>query len=134
MWLTIKHLVDLLVRTVEHNTSALRDTSQADGVIQESEAARFIKSRQAGKELEMRNSLAGADWRLAQDKAFFTAAALKIQLASRARKARRKVEERRRKNMEMQQALEGGEEQAAALAEERAAPPAADEVGRAAVE
>jgi hypothetical protein len=98
VWLTIGHLIKLLVHTVEHNTSALKNEDNADGVIQQAEAAKFIKQRAQGQELAAgvaAERLAGADWRLAQDKAIFTAAAIRIQLASRARKAKRRVEERR---------------------------------------
>ena len=106
VWLTIQHLVDLLVRTVEHNTSALRNDDAADGVIQENEAAKFIRMRSQGTELDMKQSLVGADWQLAQDKAVFTAAAIKIQLASRAKKAKKKVAERKQRMEEAQQALD----------------------------
>lgn len=96
MWLTIKHLIHLLIYTVERNTSAITTDKNADGVVQASEASNFIKQRASGKALAVRaGALAGADWRLAQDTAFVTAAAIKIQLASRARKARAKVAARR---------------------------------------
>ena len=109
VWLTIQHLVDLLIYTVERNTSALTKESVADGAVDADEAANFIRRRSTGKALSVQSGkLAGADWRMAQDKAMFTAAAIKIQLASRAKKARRKVEERRLRNEEVQreQALE----------------------------
>jgi len=116
VWLTIKHLVHLLVHTVERNTSALRSDEKADGVVQASEASNFIKRRVSGKALTVRaGSLAGSDWRLAQDTAFVTAAAIQIQMASRARKARKKVEERRQRaavvaqEMEQEAQLEGQE-------------------------
>ena len=96
VWLTIKHLIHLLIYTVERNTSAITTDKNADGVVQASEASNFIKQRASGKALAVRaGALAGADWRLAQDTAFVTAAAIKIQLASRARKARAKVTARR---------------------------------------
>ena len=41
---------------------------------------------------------------------FFTAAAIKIQLASRAKKAKRKVEERRLRNLELQKQQEAQDE------------------------
>ena len=107
--LTLKHLIHLLVRTVEHNTSALKNDEAADGVIQTAEAAKFIKMRSEGKDLTMKQSIVGADWRLAQDKAVFTAAAIKIQLASRARKAKEKVAAQKRLNAETQQALDADE-------------------------
>ena len=50
-------------------------------------------------------SLEGADWRLAQDKAVFTAAAIKIQLMSRAKKARARVEARKKATQQVEQAL-----------------------------
>lgn len=110
VWLTIAHLVKLCIHTVEHNTSALVNDDAADGVIQTSEAAKFIRQRSSGKHLEMKTgALANADWQAASDKAIFTAAAIKIQLASRAKKARRKVEERRQRGavaVEEQTALE----------------------------
>lgn len=98
VWITIQHLVNLLIYTVEYNTSARRDDSAADGIVQIEEASAFIKQRSEGKELAMQTGkLAGADWRMAQDKAFFTAAAIKIQLASRAKKAKRQVAERKQR-------------------------------------
>lgn len=103
VWLTIQHLVHLLIFTVEYNTSARRNEAAADGAVQATEAAAFIKQRSSGKELHLRTgALAGADWRLAQDKAVFTAAAIKIQLASRAKKAKRQVAARRERNEELQ--------------------------------
>ena len=97
------------MRTVEHNTSALKNVDNADGVIQENEAAKFIRLRSQGSALaKATGNLAGADWRLAQDKAVFTAAAIKIQLMSRAKKARQKVEERRRRTEQMAHALDEG--------------------------
>ena len=53
--------------------------------------------------MQQSGRLQGADWTAAADKAVFTAAAIKIQLASRAKKAKRKVEERRLRNLEIQQ-------------------------------
>ena len=123
---SIRSLISLLVRTVEHNTSALKNAAAADGVIQEGEAAKFIQQRSQGKQLAVKaGSLAGADWRMAQDKAIFTAAAIKIQLTARARKARRKVEERKRRAeetaAEAEQAAEN--EEAWLEAEGAGAPP-----------
>ena len=102
VWLTIEHLVHLLIYTVEYNTS--KAVRELDGEVQLAEAANFIKQRSEGKGLVQQSGrLQGADWTAAADKAVFTAAAIKIQLASRAKKAKRKVEERRLRNLEIQQ-------------------------------
>jgi hypothetical protein len=119
--LLIKHLVSLLIHTVEHNTSALRDETQADGAIQADEAAKFIKRRSTGKDLTLgarKGMLDNTDWAMAQDRAFFTAAAIKIQLASRAKKAKRAVEARRKRIEEtkeetVREEAAGGEHQEA---------------------
>ena len=114
IWITIQHLIHLLIWTVEFNTSARRNEKAADGAIQEEEAAAFIRKHSQGDALHRTNTdPAGADWRLAQDKAVFTAAAIKIQLASRAKKAKKKVEERRLKALQVQEVLEGEDDELA---------------------
>ena len=62
--------------------------------------------------------LDNTDWAMAQDRAFFTAAAIKIQLASRAKKAKRAVEARRKRIEEtkeetVREEAAGGEHQEA---------------------
>ena len=50
----LEHLLHLLVRTVEHNTSsvAAQQESAADGTVERSEAAKFLKRRSGGLELQ----------------------------------------------------------------------------------
>ena len=100
----VEHLLKLIVRTVEYNTSALRDESMADGAIDESEIDRFVRLRQSGGRLELKSKL---DEELdfaeviesAALKKLMVAAAITIQLARRAKQARAKV---RAKREEMQ--------------------------------
>ena len=102
VWRCVEHLVKLLVRTVEYNTSAKRDGALADGVVQEEEAAAFLRTRTAGINLEnVEGSLAGRDVDFfkimdnAASKIIVTAAAIKIQMASRLRKARMRIQIRK---------------------------------------
>ena len=127
IWITIQHLIHLLIWTVEFNTSARRNEKAADGAIQEEEAAAFIRKRSQGDALHRTNTIQGADWRLAQDKAVFTAAAIKIQLASRAKKAKKKVEERRLKALQVQEVLEGEDDELAEKVETEGYAPVAAE-------
>lgn len=102
VWRCVEHLVKLFVRTVEYNTSAKRDGSLADGVVQEEEATAFLRNRTAGINLEnVEGSLAGRDVDFfkimdnAASKIVVTAAAIKIQMASRLRKARMRIQIRK---------------------------------------
>ena len=52
IWTCVHHLVKVLVRTVEFNTSALRNADNADGAVQAHEAARFIRNRTRGDVLQ----------------------------------------------------------------------------------
>lgn len=53
------------MRTVEGNTSALRDRSAADGLVSADEAAKFLKARQQGAALQRAATLAPAGGLLA---------------------------------------------------------------------
>ena len=53
----VSKLLTLIIRTVEHNTSALTDYSAADGVVQANEAYKFMKNRSRGLELVKRTNL-----------------------------------------------------------------------------
>lgn len=123
IWRCVEHLIKLLVRTVEFNTSATRDSSVADGVVQADEAAKFLRKRTAGQLLEsVEGSLGSTDFFASMDnaasKVITTAAAIKIQMASRLRKARQRIRDRRAALA----AQAGGEGAEAADAEEAAAP------------
>ena len=112
-WKRVEHLIQFLVRTIEFNTSAINDDGKADGVVQANEAAKFIRQRTLGRDISRRaGSLAGTDFVLAMEnaksKAITTAAAIKIQMANRAKRARAKVAERRRLKEEQERA--GGED------------------------
>ena len=61
IWLTLKHLVHLLIRTVEHNTSAIKNDDAADGVVQEDEIRRFLKMRARGDALKLKANLDAKD-------------------------------------------------------------------------
>ena len=96
------HFIKLLVKTVEHATSARNDLSLADGTIQASEAARFLKARKSGAQLQLEHaaSLLGAvDFESAMEnaalRAVMTAASIKIQMMCRLRDARKRIAERR---------------------------------------
>ena len=98
----LEHLIKLLVRTVEHNKSATAasDEAAADGLIEEDEAVRFLKRRQAGHGLErfgasLTDVNFGERLEAAAAKQLFTVAAIKIQMMLRARKARERVAERK---------------------------------------
>ena len=100
IWRCVAHLVTLLVRTVEFNTSALRNSDNADGAVQAYEARKFIRSRTQGGALHRQaGALKGTDFQIALDsaavKVLTTTAAIKIQMSIRAKRARRKVQERR---------------------------------------
>lgn len=100
VWRCVEHLIKLLVRTVEHNTSALRDAGAADGVVQAEEAAKFMRKRTSGVNLEsVSGNLANTDFAAALDSAslkmLLTAAAIKIQMAARLRNAKKRVAERK---------------------------------------
>ena len=56
VWRCVEHLVKLLVRTVEYNTSAKRDGALADGVVQEEEAAAFSRLRKARMRIQIRKA------------------------------------------------------------------------------
>jgi hypothetical protein len=96
----LQHLLMLLVKTVEFNTSAERDASLADGVVQSDEIRRFLKQRTKGAELKLKAELGeGVDFdeviEIAGAKKIIWAAAIKIQMCRRLKVARRKVQERR---------------------------------------
>ena len=108
----IHHLVKLLVRTVEHNTSntAARDEAAADGTVEGHEAAKFLKRRSKGVALqrfEANASLGDVDFASAVENAavkkLLIGAALKIQMAMRLKKARKTIAERRRAKQEQEQ-------------------------------
>jgi len=102
----VEHFLKLLVRTVEHNTSAVAastDGGTIDGTIEASEAARFLKRRQRHLELGRFDSFAHlnaldftATIESAASKKLLAAAAVMIQLMVRSRKARQLVAERKR--------------------------------------
>lgn len=117
VWCCVEHLIKLIVRTVEHATSARCDAERADGVIQLDEATKFLRSRQEGRSLheamshsasnlgriQFGEALESSKWKI-----LTTAAALRIQMACRARKARRKVEERKRRVEERKRGVAEG--------------------------
>jgi hypothetical protein len=111
VWRCVDHMLKLIVRTIEHATSARNDASAADGIVQSEEAAKFLKQRAAGLTLETISShsaggLASVDFAEALDSSkarmITIAAALKIQMANRARRARNRVAERRKLAREQQ--------------------------------
>ena len=116
----VEHLIKLLVKTVEHSTSAKNDTSFADGVIQQSEAAKFLKLRALGTELHLEHaaaSMVGVDFAAAMENATLklamTAAAIKIQMMKRLKDARGRMEKRRReKEQAASEAAEAAGEEA----------------------
>ena len=102
----------LLVRTVEHATSAKHDVGKSDGVVQLEEAAKFLQRRSGGATLEDAThhsalTLGGVQFGEALEsskaKIIITAAAIRIQMASRARKARQRVAERKQRLEEHKQ-------------------------------
>ena len=104
---TVHHLIALVVRIVEFNTSARDVADNADGVVQEEEIRRFLRMRSQGGRLLMKATLEGgvdfgAAMAAAHEKRVSWAAALKIQLARRAKLARRTMREK----MEAREALE----------------------------
>ena len=110
VWRCVEHLIKLLVRTVEFNTSAKVNAAVADGAIQAEEAAKFLRKRASGQHLEqVEGSLGDTDFFASMDNAasmiITTAAAMKIQMASRLAKARRKIAARK-----AQKARDAGEE------------------------
>ena len=106
----LQYLLKLLVRTVEFNTSALSDASQADGVVQDDEIRQFLKMRTKGVELKLKAELSenvdfAAALEIAKAKKIVWAAALKIQMARRIKIARKRMQEQRER---MIAAGEGG--------------------------
>lgn len=100
IWRCIEHVVKLLVRTVEINTSAVKSDEASDGVVQATEAAKFLRARSRGADLMKRHNVSsGTDYEAALENAaarkLMTAAAITIQLLMRARLARKKVAELR---------------------------------------
>ena len=100
-WRCVEHVIKLLVRTIEMNPSGKLDMGATDGVVQAHEAAKFLKARSHGQDLAQQvSALDGTDFLEAMDRAqakmILTMAAIKIQMASRARKARERVAERKR--------------------------------------
>jgi len=100
VWRCVEHLVKLLIRTVEFNTSAARDSSVADGVVQADEAAKFLRKRTSGIDLEaIEGNLGTTDFFATMDSAatkiVLTAAAIKIQMATRIKRARKRIADRR---------------------------------------
>jgi len=96
IWRCVEHLIKLLVRTIEINTSALKNDDAADGVVQANEARKFIRARTSGVEIHKKAGiLAGTDFETALENAaskkLMTAAATLIQLMSRARRAKKRV-------------------------------------------
>ena len=70
VWRCLEHLVKLLIRTVEMNTSAMRNTKNVDGIVQADEAANFLRKRTSGINLELvSGSLGGTDFLSALDSA-----------------------------------------------------------------
>lgn len=98
----VEHLLRVIVRTVEHNvsnTAATEMTRNVDGVVEPSEAAKFLQRRRQGADLgQYAISLQAVDFEAtienAATKKLLTTAAITIQLAKRARDARRRVAER----------------------------------------
>ena len=96
----VHHLITFVVRIVEFNTSARNEASKADGVVSDEEIRRFLRMRSQGGSLAMKAQLEGnvdfgATMAAAHEKRVAWAAALKIQLARRAKTARRRLCERR---------------------------------------
>jgi len=97
IWRCVEHLIKLLVRTIEINTSAIKDDEAADGVVQASEASKFIKQRSQGAAIMKRRGsvLADTDYETALENAalrkLMTAAAICIQMMMRSRAAKKRV-------------------------------------------
>jgi len=100
----LEHLIKLIVRTVQTNTShsASKDILALDRTVVDSEAAKFLKRRQQNISLarfESNDALSKLNFSetltSAAAKKMQTAAAIMIQLLLRARKARKEVRERR---------------------------------------
>jgi hypothetical protein len=100
----LEHLIKLIVRTVQTNTShsASKDILALDRTVEDSEAAKFLKRRQQNISLarfESNDALSKLNFSetltSAAAKKMQTAAAIMIQLLLRARKARKEVRERR---------------------------------------
>lgn len=94
------HLITFVVRIVEFNTSARHEASRADGVVSDEEIRRFLRMRSQGGSLAMKAQLEGnvdfgAAMAAAHEKRVAWAAALKIQLARRAKIARQRLRDRR---------------------------------------
>lgn len=107
VWRCLEHLLKLIIRTIEHATSATNDVARADGVVSDDEMTRFLKRRgEGGLALEAvayhsAQSLGriqfGEALESSKSRAMTTAAAIRIQMASRARKARQRVQERKQR-------------------------------------
>ena len=96
----VNHLIKLIVKTVEFNTSALASASGADGIVQDEEIRRFLRMRSQGSRLSLKAELDGgvdftAAIEIAREKRVLWTAALKIQMARRAKAARAAVRQRR---------------------------------------
>ena len=114
VWRCVEHTIKLLVRTIEYNTSAIKDASAADGVVQSEEAAKFMRKRTSGIDLAaVSGNLANTDFAAALDNAslkmLITAAAIKIQMMVRLRGARQRVAARKAKAAQTEQ--EGSQEE-----------------------
>lgn len=139
VWLCIDALLSLLIRTVEYNTSALHDAAAADGVVQASEIKRFLAKRSKGDKLTtdtvkgctgFEQGALGAALEAARTKHLFTVAAIKLQMARRAKLARDKLKARRemmRASLVIQLALRGR------LARKRVAAKEGERAGKATV-
>ena len=119
VWRCIEHLIKLIVRTIEHSTSAKHDASAADGVVQAEEAAKFLKQRLGGASLDdamahSANSLGRIEFGEALEssalRVIVTAAAIRIQMSIRAKSARRRVVERQQRVEENKRKALAGKE------------------------
>ena len=130
VWRCIDHLIKLLVRTIEHNTSAMRDASNADGVVQAEEAAKFLRKRISGVDLSLQTftegALANTDFFATLDSAavrmLITASAIKIQMMTRLRNARKRVADRKAASAAAKEASAAAEAYTSKLAGAEAKP------------
>ena len=112
IWRCVDHLIRLIVRTVEHNTSAVSSThdgATVDGEVQKSEASKFVKTRSSGRELlhmapsKMSEALVDVDFEekleAAKAKSIMAVAVIKIQMMVRIRRARARVAERKARQL-----------------------------------
>jgi len=100
LWRRLEALLKLLIRTVEYNTSAMTNEAAANGIVEDEEIKRFLRQRSHGHELKLRASVdertdLGAAIHSAKAKQVVYSAALKVQMARRAKIARAKVKARR---------------------------------------